>query len=229
MTSEGRPPRRSKAQQRAETLEHILDAAEREFSQRGLYGVTLKDVARKANVHTSLLHYYFADKRAMFDAVFARRAAAVVARRIAALDRYAEAVNGAATVEGALHAYLDTDLDTYIDGGERWRDWATLGAQVAMTPDWGATAFDAQFDAAALKLIDLLKQALPDCLEEDILWGYHFVAGALVQTLARTGRIDRLSGGLCRSDDFTAVKARMARFLAFGFEGVCRERAAARG
>jgi hypothetical protein len=47
-------------------------------------------------------------------------------------------------------------------------------------------------------------------------------------TLARTGRIDELSGGLCKSDDFAAVKERMARFLAFGFEGICRDRAEAR-
>ncbi|WP_163312039.1 TetR family transcriptional regulator, partial [Enterobacter cloacae] len=52
--TEAKPKRRTKAQQRAETLEVILDAAEYLFSQRGLYGVTLKDVAQQADVHTSL-------------------------------------------------------------------------------------------------------------------------------------------------------------------------------
>ena len=36
-------------------------------------------------------------------------------------------------------------------------------------------------------------------------------------TLARTGRIDTLSAGRCKSDDFDAVKARMASFMAAGF------------
>jgi len=36
-------------------------------------------------------------------------------------------------------------------------------------------------------------------------------------TLARTGRIDKLSAGLCKSDDFVAVKDRMASFMAAGF------------
>ena len=40
-------------------------------------------------------------------------------------------------------------------------------------------------------------------------------------TLGRTGRIDTLSGGLCASDDFAAVKARMARFMAAGFKELC--------
>ena len=228
MTTAAKPARRTKAQQRAETLEQILDAAELEFSQRGLYGVTLKDVAKQANVHTSLLHYYFEDKKAMFDAVFARRASVTAGRRMEALDAYAKEAGDKPTVEGALRAYLDTDFDTYIQGGEQWRNWATLGAQVAMSPDWGAKLFDTHFDPVVLKLIGLLKQALPGCPEEDIFWGYHFVTGALVQTLARTGRIDVLSGGLCKSEDFAAVKLRMARFLAFGFEGICRDRAAAR-
>lgn len=225
MIADTKPKRRTKAQQRAETLEQILDAAEYLFSLRGLYGVTLKEVAEQTGVHTSLLHYYFDDKKAMFDAVFARRAAVTSGRRIEALDRYSDECRGKPTVEGALRAYLDTDLDLYIQGGERWRNYATLGAQAAMVPKWGAQLFDTHFDPVVLKLIGLLKQALPDCPDEDIFWGYHFVMGALVMTLARTGRIDQLSGGLCRSEDFSAIKARMARFLAFGFEGICHDRA----
>jgi len=223
-TTAAKRPRRTKAQQREEMLEQILDAAELLFSQRGLYGVTLKDVSEQANTHTSLLHYYFKDKQALFDAVFARRAAVTVGRRMAALDAYEQACGGKPTVEGALHAFLDTDLDLFITGGEGWRNFAALGAQVSMAPVWGAKMFDEHFDAVVLKLIGLLKKALPDCPEEDIFWGYHFVTGALVLTLARTGRIDELSGGLCKSDDFAAVKARMARFMAVGFMDFCNKR-----
>jgi hypothetical protein len=48
-------------------------------------------------------------------------------------------------------------------------------------------------------------------------------------TLGRTGRIDRLSGGLCRSDDFEAAKARMAKFMAAGFMAFCTKDKAAGG
>ena len=81
---------------------------------------------------------------------------------------------------------------------------------------------DAHFDPVVLRLIELLKKALPGCAEEDIFWGYHFVTGALMLTLARTGRIDKLSGGLCQSDDFAAVKERMATFMAAGFLAICQ-------
>ncbi|WP_419727890.1 TetR/AcrR family transcriptional regulator [Lichenicola sp.] len=223
MTETPTPPRKrtTKAAQRADTTELILDAAEHLFSRHGFYGVTLKDVAGRVGVHHTLLNYYFDDKPALFEAVFARRAAVSVSRRMQALDEYEAACNGSPTVEGAVHAFLDTDFDLYIEGGESWKNYGALGAQVASTPEWGADLMNRHFDPVVMRLIGLLRQALPDCPPEDIFWGYHFITGALLLTLARTGRIDTLSGGLCRSDDFPAVKARMARFMAAGLVAMC--------
>ncbi|MFV3077453.1 TetR/AcrR family transcriptional regulator [Niveispirillum fermenti] len=221
--------RSTKAEQRAEKMEQILDEAEYLFSKHGLYGVTLKDVAQRVGVHHTLLNYYFEDKKKLFDAVFARRAAVTSERRMRVLDEYEAATGGKPTVQGALHAFLDTDLDLYIEGGEGWKNYAALSAQVANTPEWGAELMDNHFDPVVLRLIGLLKKALPDCAEEDIFWSYHFVTGALLLTLARTGRIDKLSGGLCKSDDFAAIKARMAAFMAAGFLEICKPRGGAPG
>lgn len=208
--------RRSKAEQRAESLEQILDAAEYLFSMNGLHGVTLRDVAQRVGVHTTLLHYYFDDKRSLFDAVFARRASVTSGRRIEALDQYAAEAGDHPTVEGALHAFLDTDLDLYIEGGEPWINYAAFCARVSNTLE-GAELMDVHFDPVVLKLISILERALPNTPREDIFWGYHFVTGSLMNTFARTGRLDRLSDGLCKSDDFRAVRQRMAKFMAAGF------------
>ena len=111
---EGGPPkrrRRTKAEQRAQSLEQILDAAEYLFSRNGLHGVTLRDVAKRVGIHTTLLHYYFKDKAHLFEAVFARRAGVTSGRRMVALEQYEAAAGDHPTVEGALHAFLDTDLD----------------------------------------------------------------------------------------------------------------------
>ncbi len=214
--------RTTKAEQRAETMEQILDEAEYLFSKHGLHGVTLKDVAKRVGVHHTLLNYYFEDKKKLFDAVFARRAVVTSERRMQALDEYERDCGGKPSVEGALRAFLDTDLDLYIQGGEGWKNYAALGAQVANTPEWGAEMMDEHFDPVVLRLLGLLKKALPGCSEVDIFWGYHFVTGALMLTLARTGRIDKLSGGLCKSEDFVAVKERMASFMAAGFHSICK-------
>lgn len=220
-----KPRRRpTKAQQRAETTEEILDAAETLFSKHGLYGVTLKDVAKAVGVHHTLLNYYFEDKKKLFDAVFARRAVITSERRMKALEEYETAAKGKPTVEGALRTFLDCDLDLYIEGDAGWRNYAALGAQVANTPEWGAELMDEHFDPVVLRLIELLQKALPKATKKDIFWSYHFVTGALMHTLARTGRIDKLSGGICKSEDFLAVKERMADFMAAGFLAVCGQR-----
>lgn len=221
-SSRARPP--TKAERRAETLEQILDTAEDLFSKHGLYGVTLKDVAKDVGVHHTLMNYYFKDKKKLFDEVFARRAIVSSTRRMNALDAYDADCQGKPTVEGALRAFLDTDLDLYIHGGKRWKNYGALGAQVANTPKWGAKLMDKHFDPVVTRLISLLQRALPQCTKEDVFWGYHFVTGALLLTLARTGRIDKLSGGACKSEDFEAVKKRMATFMAGGFMAVCSTR-----
>ncbi len=216
----------TKAEQRAETVEQILDTAEQLFSKRGFYGVTLKDVAKGVGVHHTLMHYYFGDKKQLFDAVFERRAPVSAERRMKALDDYEKKVKDKPTVEGALHAFLDTDFDLYIEGGDEWKNGLALTAQIANSPEWGTEIMGKHFDPVVLRLIDILKKALPDCPEEDIYWGYHFVTGALMLSLARTGRIDKLSGGLCKSDDLPAVKQRMAKFMAAGVQSICQDRKA---
>jgi AcrR family transcriptional regulator len=217
--SRNKRKRRSKAEQRAESIEQILDAAEYLFSRSGLHGVTLRDVAKRVGIHTTLVHYYFDDKQHLFEEVFARRAGVTSGRRIEALEKYEEEAGDKPTVEGALHAFLDTDLDLYFEGGEHWMNYAAFCARVSNTPE-GAELMDIHFDPVVLKLVSILKRALPEYSDEEIFWGYHFVTGALMNTLARTGRIDRLSGGICRSDDFPEVKKRIAHFMAAGFHAL---------
>ena len=214
--------RRTKAEQRAETNEQILDAAEYLFSKDGWHGVTLRDVARRVGVHVSLLHYYFNDKQTLFEAVFARRVDVSVGRRMAALDRYEAETGEHPTVEGALRVFLDTDLELYFESGEHWRNYSRFVASVSNTPE-GAALMDVHFDPVVLRLISILKRAMPGVAEEEIFWGYHFITGSLLNTLGRTGRIDRLSGGLCRSDDVEAVKKRMAKFMAAGLTALSED------
>ena len=207
---------RSKADQRADSIEQILDAAEYLFSKNGLHGVSLRDVAEHVGIHTTLVHYYFTDKQNLFESVFARRAGVSSEGRMVALRKYEAEAGDNPTVEGALRAFLDTDLDLYVQRGEYWMNYAAFCARVSNTPE-GARLMDVHFDPVVLKLLEIIKRALPEHSQEDIFWGYHFVTGALMNTYARTGRIDTLSGGLCRSDDFAAVKQRMSKFMAAGF------------
>ena len=101
------PGRPQKSANGDDARERILDAAENLFAHHGLDAVSVRDVARKAHVDTALVHYYFATKRGVFDAVFQRRAAILNKERIAMIDAYEAAPGpGGVTVEGLIEAFL---------------------------------------------------------------------------------------------------------------------------
>jgi AcrR family transcriptional regulator len=202
--------------------ERILDAAEDHFSRHGFWGVTIREVAQDAKVDTALLHYYFQTKRGLFDAVFARRAEVINRERIDSIDAYETSAGDSITAEGVINAFLQPILQRAALGDPRWHNYFALIAQVNNTPAWGGETMARTFDPVIHRLIRALRKALPDASEEDLYWSYHFLSGALTLSLSQTGRIDRLSNGLCKSSDFGSIGHRMAPFIASGFERLCK-------
>jgi AcrR family transcriptional regulator len=214
-----------KARVREASITRILDAAEQLFAEFGYHGVTLKDVAARVGVSSTLIHYHFKGKESIFEAVWARRAPLSARNRLEAMRRYAAEVGDKVTVEGALRAWIDTDLNAQIEDEEQWLAFGKIAAQANSAAGWGAEKMTKYFNPVVLALIDLLKKAMPDCDEGTIFWGYHFVSGAMTHNMARTGRLDDLSHGLCSSADFAAIKEHMATFMAAGFQAICHSSA----
>ena len=216
----GRPPKSTRQGAASDTREAILDAAEDLFSKHGFYGVTIREVAREAGVDTALVHYYFGAKRDLFDAVFTRRAEVWNNERVAAVDRYAEAAGDAMTLEGLFEAFLRPPFQWSLKGGPGWKHYAALVAQTNANPAFGGETMARYFDPAIHRLIELIARVLPDASEIDLYWAYHNLSGALTLTLGETGRLDRLSNGLCRSGDLETAGDYMVRFAAAGFRAV---------
>jgi len=53
-----------------QTEEKIFDAATEVFLEKGLDGTRMQDIADRAGIHKSLLHYYYRTKDRLFNAVF---------------------------------------------------------------------------------------------------------------------------------------------------------------
>jgi AcrR family transcriptional regulator len=186
-------------------------------------------VAEIAKVDTALLHYYFDTKRGLFDEVFARRAQIMNEERIASIDEYERFAGEAMTTEGVINSFLQPMLERAAEGDPQWHSYFALVAQVNNTPAWGGQAMARTFDPVIHRLIAALRKVLPEADEKDLYWSYHFLSGALTLTLSQTGRIDRLSSGLCKSNDFKTIHARMVPFVASGFERLCRSTTKRRG
>ncbi|MFN7056643.1 TetR/AcrR family transcriptional regulator [Hyphomonas sp.] len=203
----------------------ILDAAEAEFSAHGYDGVTLRAIATRAGVDLALPNYYFGPKQQLFDAVFLRRAEMLNRWREEALIAAISAAKPAPpSVEAIVRAYLEPLLKGPHLEEPGWKNYYALVAYVNNSPGWGGRLMAQHFDPLIRKFLDALRLALPGMEEKDLYWGYHCFSGALTLALAQTGRIDFLSGGLCRSDDLADACEHMVHFIVGGFEAA--ERAA---
>ncbi|MEN5145242.1 TetR/AcrR family transcriptional regulator [Brevundimonas diminuta] len=214
-------PKKSKATAVGETRDAILNAAEDLFSKHGFYGVTIREVAREAGVDTALVHYYFGAKKELFDSVFNRRAEVWNSERVAAIDRYAEAAGADMTLEGLFEAFLRPPFQWSLKGGPGWKHYAALVAQTNAQPAFGGETMARYFDPAIRRLLELVKRIMPEAQDEQLYWAWHNLSGALTLTLGETGRLDRLSDGLCRSGDLDSACDYMVRFAAAGFRAVC--------
>lgn len=200
----------------------VLDAAEELFSQRGFYGVTVRQVAEMAGVDVALPNYYFDSKRGLFDAVFLRRAEVLNTQRSDCLDAAlsaAEAAGERIAVKDVLNAFITPVMEAQSSHDPGWRNYCRLVAEVNSSAVW-AGMMTSHFDALIAKFIDALRLALPGVEDKDLYWAYHMLTGALTLTMADTGRIDRLSGGICLSGDAPDAYAHLVDFFTRGFTGI---------
>lgn len=216
----GRKAGRAQAERREETSNLILDFAEYLFAHHGRDGVTLKAIATAARVDTALVHYYFGDKEGVFRAVWNRRATVLNGIRNEAMDAYEAQVGSALTIEGVLDAFLRPIFETVAEKAEGWANFAAIAGAANASRYGGAEMMDEYFDPIVERFIGMLRRLSPATPDRELYWYMHLLSGALTQSLAQTGRIDTLSGGLCQSSDMMTILDRMTATFAAGFTAI---------
>jgi AcrR family transcriptional regulator len=199
--------------------DRILDAAEALFAIDGYDAVTLRQIAKDARVDVALANYHFGPKRDLFDAVLLRRAQILNDLRIKELEACEEqAAPNPPSIEAIIKAFLHPLLIRPETQGPGWRNYYALVAYINNSRRWGDSAMSKYFDPLVKRFIRALKKSMPQIADEDMYWCYQFLSGALVLSFAETGRIDRLSDGLCKSEDLEAAYERMVPFVVAGFK-----------
>jgi len=199
--------------------ERLLDAAERLFAKRGYHGVSIRDITNAAKVDVALVNYHFGSKRSLLTSVFERRAESINRERLERLEAVRRPGGGALDLTAVVNAFMEPLFQHSARGGRGWKAYFALIAQVNNSPEL-SVLMTREFDPVVHKFVEVLMEALPGADPRGIYWGYHFLTGALTLTFAETGRLDRLSGRLCRSSDLDAVHARFAPFMAAGFSAL---------
>ena len=216
------PRRMKKGSPQRPAKERILDTGERLFAERGYYGVSLREITQDAGVDVALVSYHFGSKRDLFAAVFRRRAEILNRERLEQLENsFRTAGSDPPSLETIVAAFIEPLLERSARGGPGWKSYFALVAQVNNSPEWASILMTEHFDPLVQRFIEALQKAMPQCPPREIYWGYQFLTGALTLTFAETGRIDKLSAGLCRSSDLDSVHNRLAPFVAAGFRELC--------
>ena len=86
-----------------DTEQRIFEAATAVFHERGYHGARMQEIARRAEINASMLHYYYRSKDRLFEAVFHRSARQVI-----------EPVLEAFRAERPLLDKVERFVDTYI-------------------------------------------------------------------------------------------------------------------
>lgn len=186
------------------TKERILNAAERLFSERGIDGVSVREIAAAAGVQLALISYYFGNKQGLYRAVFRRRIDLISAERLTRLRQ----ILGRKRPQPSIEEVLDALARPWVEMREKRSglQYTRLIAREVADPNEGSRGIVKEMlDPIALKFVEAMTKVLPHHPRSEIHWAYHLFIGGLLLILLKEERIERLSGRLCDMRDSERV------------------------
>lgn len=200
----------------------ILDAAEELFCARGFSAVSMREIAAASGQHLSSASYYFGSKTGLFEAAFLRRIVPVNRRRLELLDSSLRA--GKRGLADVVDAYLRPLFeDEAGEAGRRARLIMLFSKQLLSNPD-EHNYLQSYYDEVSRRFIGQIHAALPGMDRTAAVWGYNYMIGALVFTLAGRepmARVpDELAGAIVPDSDAEQTMARLKAFTYAGLEAL---------
>jgi Transcriptional regulator len=207
------------------TSDRLLEVAERLFAEKGYSGVSLRSITAAADANMAAVHYYFRSKQGLLQAIFERRAAALTAVRMKALDAaLEEAGDGKPDVRKLLAAFVGPGVE--LAGSPEGETFNRLSAicSVDPDPDVRAIVFGVH-DAVARTFTDALRRACPDIDATAFFVKLQCIFGSMMYIRTDNGRVDRLvpaDEAMAAKADRAASLEHLLDFLAAGVEATPR-------
>lgn len=216
---------RARRQAGEASRERILDAAESLFSQRGLEGISVREIAAGAKLDVAMINYHFGSKLGLYRAVFRRRIDGLTEQRLGGLEKVLGArAGGPPLLEDVIYALVAPNIRLRSDPSLGGVPFARLIVREVTDPNERERGIMSDaFDETTYRYIDALALIFPGAPRPELLWAYQFAIGTVVQTMASTGRLEHLSRGACDMSDPEAVLERLVPFLVKGLRG-CLDR-----
>jgi AcrR family transcriptional regulator len=149
----------------------LLDAAEQAFVDRGYAGASLDDIAAEARVTKGALYHHFANKQALFEAVFLRLQEVAAVRTANAASAEQDPFHQARV---GVAAFLDLCEDTryrrvVLEEGPAalgWARWRELDEPFGLAPTEAAIRHMVEEGALVVDSVEVLARLLFGALTE---------------------------------------------------------------
>jgi AcrR family transcriptional regulator len=198
-----------------DTRESLLDAAEELFSEHGIQASSVRAITQHATANLAAVNYHFGSKDGLVRAVFARRLKPLSEERLRELEGVDLTAPDA--VERVLVAFLKPVLRMAREAPEGARGFARLMGRAFSEPNEEVRqAIIGELNESFRRFQAALAQLLPHLPPDELIWRFHFVAGAMSHTVSCGHLLERSLEGRCQVADAGEVLQRMVPFLAAG-------------
>jgi AcrR family transcriptional regulator len=205
----------TETREHVDTRESLLDAAESLFSEHGIQAASLRAITQQAGANLAAVHYHFGSKEGLVRAVFSRRLKPLHEERMKLLD--ACDLDSAGAVEQVLKAFMVPLLRVARETPEGTRGFARLMGRAFSEPAEEVRAMVGEELAETIqRFMAALRRVLPYVPEQELLWRFHFTAGALGHTVACGYLLEKYSQGMCQPGNVGEALDFLVSFLAAG-------------
>ena len=202
----------------AATRDRIFAAAERLFAEHGFSPVSLRQITSEARVNLAAVNYHFGSKEALYCELLRPRLRTLNEERLTSLTQ-AEQLAGDQPVPlpAILESYFRPLLRRAADpAGGGLHFLRLVGGALTQPPLFLREDLTKEIEPVTTRYTRALAEVLSGLPSAELFWRMQFAVGAMVFAALRQHDIERLSGGLCRSDDPDDCLRRLVTFCAAG-------------
>lgn len=201
----------------------ILDQAAILFAVKEFDGTSMRDIARIAGVSQSLIHYHYATKEQLFEAVFDRHMKEMNERRIGLISNFLANVQAGEKkeIEELIGILIKPWIDLTTGDREPTREFAKFVIRSAYHDDeWSRSVAVHYFEQVQRLGVQAFKAIVPEFDSTAAFRAYFLTLSMFYMGLSAPRRLSALAGGYTDLADSDLLLEYGTRFAAAGIRAM---------
>jgi len=207
--------------ERSEAARALLDTAERLFSERGFFGVSIREIVKDAGQTLAAVNYHFGTKENLFASVVSRRAFELNSdrlQRLSSLSMVGE--DSEQQIRHIARAFvLPLCVRATNPDNPGWKYYGRLIADIGVSRYFTANLISPEYDETARLFISAFSSVYPNASDWSLHISYQFMLGSMLYVFAESGRLETVSRGKFQSSAIAEITEDWVEFTSAGLIG----------